>query len=68
MSRNEVLSLLTSPGFIETEETVTGRITDFRDSVIDFLGKTTGWTKQPSAANRLLSNISKEFMNQATNM
>ncbi len=47
---------------------MTGRITDFRDSVIDFLGKTTGWSQQPSLINQLLKNISDEAMHQATNI
>jgi hypothetical protein len=54
ITHDEMLDLLTSPGYMELEESVINAANDLIHSINDTLEKTTGWSQQPEWLNDLL--------------
>ena len=54
LTHDETLALLNSPGFIEAENYANNWAHDLMDSIVDVLGKTTGWSQEPVWLNNLL--------------
>ncbi|NBV07392.1 MAG: hypothetical protein EBS06_09215 [Proteobacteria bacterium] len=54
VTRDSIISTLTSPGYMKAEDAVVSKVDNFVKSTTDILSKTTGWSQQPIWLNSLL--------------